>query len=1243
MKQKWTLWLLAVFCCFQLPAQDFQQVVTVKGQVQFGDDGTPAVGIPVWITGTNDQAFRVETRTQEDGFYTVSFDWANDATNELDSVGFIVYTLDFCTGANQIQSIAFLPGDQSDFEVNFKICGGVNPPPTTVDCQAFFFADQLETDASLLVQFNDLSYSANPVLEWYWDFGDGQTADDPAPLHEYKEPGTYKVSLTIQSEDCKSEFSYMVFVSKENRCNCPDVYEPYCYTDLATGETLRFLNRCWAECAGYPADALTKCEDCVCPAIYDPVCIITDNGEQVRFDNLCQALCEGYELESIEKCDPVTPCRCPDIYDPVCVLLDNGAVRHFTNPCEAACLGYNNFIPCDSTYSFCQAAFFVEFPEPDQLVVLLNEISRTTSPVVKWHWDFGDDQTSEEPSPVHKYEREGNYKIVLTIGTEDGCQSRVAQEIRIGDPNNCVCPAIYDPVCVKLDDGFVITFPNACEANCAGFNENLFTECDTTNMCACPEIYEPVCVVLDNGDILTFENRCFAECEGYINIVPCNPGECVCTNVYDPVCVEKDGEVVQFGNKCLAMCEGFTEDQIFECDSTIICNCTREYNPVCVATPSGMVLTFSNPCLAECAGFPTEIQYPCDSTQHCYCPQYYDPVCVVLDDGTIKEFSNECFARCEGYGPDQYLDCNINCICTDEWDPVCVITAAGEIIQFGNPCEAECRGFTRDQFVDCQDQPCACPEYYDPVCVITRDSQFLTFPNKCFAACEGYYEDQFVPCDSTCVCPAVFAPVCVTLDDGTTIEFPNACEARCAGYGDDQIRNCDITCDCPDVYAPVCVRLPNGEIRSFPNECQARCAGYGSDHFVECSICDCSPEYDPVCVIGPDGEIKEFYNRCVAECRGYRDYFKCDEGGVTCYTHFEWTIIDTDTGWPTVQFNDKSFASNRDIIGRWWDFGDGTGSEEKDPVHRFPESGAYDITLTVETSNGCTSTTTQLIIVKVDDGTNGPRCQSMFYFNQINDRRSTFQFIDKSLGEVLGWNWSFGDGNYSREQNPIHTYENPGTYLVTLTVQTALCESKSRMLVVTDDNIWYDSTCTALFAPIVNQDDLSVFFLNLSSEDAVAYEWDFGDGNYSDEAVPSHRYETPGTYEIKLTILTAYDCRNSYRVTINFGANADAFIGAPEYLTTTNTSEEELSLTATRLYPNPAKESVFLEMENQSTGEGIVEIFNMSGQRVGIHELSVIPGKTVQQISTADLTAGMYLLRIQMGQQVQSLKLMVSK
>jgi hypothetical protein len=50
------------------------------------------------------------------------------------------------------------------------------------------------------------------------------------------------------------------------------------------------------------------------------------------------------------------------------------------------------------------------------------------------------------------------------------------------------------------------------------------------------------------------------------------------------------------------------------------------------------------------------------------------------------------------------------------------------------------------------------------------------------------------------------------------------------------------------------------------------------------------------------------------------------------------------------------------------------------------------------------------------------------------DRR-LIAFKDETLGRVTSWKWDFGDGGTAAEQNPIHHFDHPGNYVVTLDVE----------------------------------------------------------------------------------------------------------------------------------------------------------------------------------------------------------------
>lgn len=52
-------------------------------------------------------------------------------------------------------------------------------------------------------------------------------------------------------------------------------------------------------------------------------------------------------------------------------------------------------------------------------------------------------------------------------------------------------------------------------------------------------------------------------------------------------------------------------------------------------------------------------------------------------------------------------------------------------------------------------------------------------------------------------------------------------------------------------------------------------------------------------------------------------------------------------------------------------------------------------------------------------------------------------FRDRAYGEITAWDWDFGDGQRSSERHPLHRYQQPDEYIVTLSVSGP--QGKARM------------------------------------------------------------------------------------------------------------------------------------------------------------------------------------------------------
>lgn len=214
----------------------------------------------------------------------------------------------------------------------------------------------------------------------------------------------------------------------------------------------------------------------------------------------------------------------------------------------------------------------------------------------------------------------------------------------------------------------------------------------------------------------------------------------------------------------------------------------------------------------------------------------------------------------------------------------------------------------------------------------------------------------------------------------------------------------------------------------------------------------------------------------------------------------------------TVQFTDTSSGEPSEWL---WDFGDGSTSNERNPVHTFVEARRYEIQLTVSNPLG-SSSVSQILVV-------GEELQANFTFSpRQGEAPLIVEFTDRSSGNPTAWEWDFGDGERSNEQNPVHIYTNPRPegYSVTLRVSNATGSATY----TAPDRILVREKLDADFSanPTSGQPPLTVAFQDTSKgSHIVAWQWDFGDGSTSTERNPVHTYSANNLYDVTLTVTNA--------------------------------------------------------------------------------------------------------------------------
>jgi gliding motility-associated-like protein len=137
-----------------------------------------------------------------------------------------------------------------------------------------------------------------------------------------------------------------------------------------------------------------------------------------------------------------------------------------------------------------------------------------------------------------------------------------------------------------------------------------------------------------------------------------------------------------------------------------------------------------------------------------------------------------------------------------------------------------------------------------------------------------------------------------------------------------------------------------------------------------------------------------------------------------------------------VLFDDLTTIATGSIASYDWDFGGGLVANGDIVSHVYTDSGFYDVSLTVASDFGCTSTLTLNNMIRVNITPEAEFEPNPNVGITMLDPR--VHFLDQSQ-HATTWSWDFGDGANGTQQNPVHTYQDSGTYTITLRAMNGAC------------------------------------------------------------------------------------------------------------------------------------------------------------------------------------------------------------
>ena len=466
-------------------------------------------------------------------------------------------------------------------------------------------------------------------------------------------------------------------------CGCDDVYEPVCAYDFTTGEYTTYINLCEAECAQAWFFADGDCDDQPVYGCTDPEAI-NYNPDATDDDGSCVTVPECGENQVMAVATLTTEMWGGEVS--YTISDENGILAEGQG---------------DADYAVSEAYFCID-DTSGCLVLNMND-------------SFGDswNGASLTISVPDLDVSLGTFTLAVgafesvTFGLD--CESEVIEVEGCTDPlaNNynpaanvddgscdygCGCEDIFEPVCTfNHFTGAFETYPNACEAECAGFEIIAEGDCDDLPVYGCtdPEALNY------NPDATDDDGSC-------VGTLACAEGEAeVLVTLQTFMWGEEISYVLSDANGVIIEGEGFSSDAM-------------HFTSFCMSDSAGcfelqMIDSFGD----GWHGATLEVSIPSEDVEL---------GTFSLETGNFQAFSFGLDCETEEVGVEGCTDplafnynpyattddgsCSYECECEDIYDPVCGYDfTTGEYITYNNACEASCEQAYIVWEGDCADQP----------------------------------------------------------------------------------------------------------------------------------------------------------------------------------------------------------------------------------------------------------------------------------------------------------------------------------------------------------------------------------------------------------------------------------------------------------------------------------------------------------------------------------------------------------
>ncbi|MDP4211839.1 MAG: PKD domain-containing protein [Bacteroidota bacterium] len=239
---------------------------------------------------------------------------------------------------------------------------------------------------------------------------------------------------------------------------------------------------------------------------------------------------------------------------------------------------------------------------------------------------------------------------------------------------------------------------------------------------------------------------------------------------------------------------------------------------------------------------------------------------------------------------------------------------------------------------------------------------------------------------------------------------------------------------------------------------------------------------------------------------------------------FNWKPVNIAPGFPVTFYN--SSITNSGAIFQWHFYSDGSNSTNPDSVvHTFSNIGLDTVSLVASatTAGTCADTSIQYVVVK-------NIIARFTYTTQYIDHANCppmVAYFKSNTYNTIGLHWDFGDGaTADNNPDPSHTYNLPGTYVITLTGYGA-----NGISTTYQDSLTVKGPFGTLYSSLLQACIPAVDTLHATASYAGSFTWDFGDGTVmtTSDTLAVHTYILPGLFTPALILTDSTGCQITFR------------------------------------------------------------------------------------------------------------------